>query len=445
MGLKTTISLAGLAFLLGLVGVARPVEAQESAFVAVVRDLANTPGGISVARDRMTATAGAAAAALAEWDRQLDRLQVQVDQTADGSSRERAFQLHLEVGLMYRRRGRLDEALRQFDAARALQPAASDVQLLRALTLEAAGNIDEAGRAYQAAWVRDVASPVKAYMVLRRTREIETAGDERARNVMRDAYGRILSGAYRSPAPPFLTLDLVPDAFSLTPIAGEARLARVFAQLAAGRLDEAVAALRDGGPATSPDDSAVARIARGRTAEREGRLSDARREYVAALEGTLSGRHALYVGIARLAQVEGELDAAIDAFEHAVRLSPNDPVLRREFAAAFVAAGRFEDAFAELVAALLIAPDEADVLAAMGQMFLDTERAGEAIAPLRRALAVKADRYETHYALAVALSRAGRTEEAAREFEQFERLSRQALEERRRIMAGQAGLDEAKR
>ena len=441
MGLKPTISLAGLAFLWGLAGVAGPVEAQESAFVAVVRDLAITPGSMSVARDRMTA----AAAALAEWDRQLDRLQAQVDPTASRPSRERAFQLHLELGLMYRRRGRLDEALRQFDAATAVQPGASDVHLLRALTLEAAGHIDEAGRAYREAWVRDVASPVKAYMVLRRTREIETAGDERARNVLREAYGRILSGDHRSPAPPFLTLDLVPDAFSLTPIAGDARLARVFAQLAAGRLDEAVAALRDGGPATSPDDSAVARIARGRNAEREGRLSDARREYVAALEGTLSGRHALYVGIARLAQVEGELDAAIDAFEHAVRLSPNDPVLRRELAAAFVAAGRFDDAFAELVAALLIAPDEAEVLAAVGQMFLDTERAGEAVAPLRRALVVKADRYETHYALAVALSRAGRTDEAAREFEQFERLSRQALEERRRIMAGQAGLDEAKR
>lgn len=444
MGLKT-ISLTGLAIICGLVGAARPAEAQESAVLAVVRDLATTPGGMSVARDSMTA-------ALAEWDRQINRLQAQVEAKVDGPSRERAFQLHLELGLIYRRRGRLDEALRQFDAATALQPAASDVQLLRALTLEAAGNLDEAGRAYQAAWLRDVASSVKAYLVLRRTRDIETAAGEGARDVMRDAYGRILSGNHRAPAPPFLTLDLVPDTFSRTPIAGEARLARVFALLAAGRLDEAVAALRDGAPATSrdgapatsPDDSAVARIARGRTAEREGRLSDARREYVAALEGTLSGRHALYVGIARLAQVEGELDAAIDAFEHAVRLSPNDPVLRREFAAAFVAAGRFEDAFAELVAALLIAPDEADVLAAVGQMFLDTERAGEAIAPLRRALAVKADRYETHYALAVALSRAGQTAEAAREFEQFERLSRQAMEERRRVMAGQAGLDGAK-
>jgi Flp pilus assembly protein TadD len=128
-----------------------------------------------------------------------------------------------------------------------------------------------------------------------------------------------------------------------------------------------------------------------------------------------------------------------------VRLSPNNPVLRREFAGAFVATGRFDDAFAEFVAALLIAPDDADVLAAVGQMLLDTDRAGDAIAPLRRALAVKTDRYQTHYALAVALSRAGQADEAAREFERFERLNRQALEERRRVAAGQAGVDGARR
>jgi len=433
------ISLAVLALIPGLAWPARPVEAaQESAVLAVVRDLATTRGDIFVARDRM-------AAALAEWDREIASLQAQVDSKPDEPGLERAFQRHVDLGLMYRRRGRLDEALRQFGAADALRPGASDVQLLRAMTLEAAGNGDEAGRAYQAAWTRDAANPVKAYLVLRRTRDLEAAGGERARDTLRAAYGRFLSGDHRPPAPPFLTLDLVPDASSRTPIVAEARLARVFRHLAAGRLDEARTALGEGDTATSPKFSAVAQIARGATAEREGRLSDARREYLAALEGTLSGRHALYVGIARLAQVEGDLEAAIDAFDHAVRLNPNDPVLRRESAGALVAAGRFDDAFAEFVAALLITPDDAEVLAAIGQMFLDTDRAEEAIAPLRRALAVKAERYQTHYALAVALARAGQAREAAREFERFERLSRQALEERRRVTAGQAGPDEAKR
>jgi len=135
--------------------------------------------------------------------------------------------------------------------------------------------------------------------------------------------------------------------------------------------------------------------------------------------------------------VEGDTDATVDAFENAVRLNPNDPALRREFGAALVAAGRFDDAFAEFVVALLIAPDDAEVLAAAGQMFLDTDRAPEAIAPLRRALAVKADRYATHYALATAFSRAGRADDAAREFKEFDRLSRQAMQDRRRVVAGQ--------
>ena len=422
MGLKT-ISVAALTFV-ALAATAPRIEAQESAFLAVVRELATTRSGLSAAHDRM-------AAALAEWDRQIARLESQSD----------SFQRHLDLGVMYRRRGRLDEALRQFDAAATLQPGATDVQLLRALTLEAAGNRTEAARAYQAAWARDLASPVKAYLALRRTSDLDAASGERARTVLRDAYSRILSGSPRPASPPFLTLELVPDTLSPTPIAGDGRLSRVFARLASGQLDEATAALKDSGPAASEGDTAVERIARGRTAEREGRLSDARREYTAALAGMLSGRHAVYVGIARLAQVEGDVDGAIDAFARAVRLSPNDPVLRREFAGAFVAAGRFDDAFAEFVAALLIAPHDADVLAAIGQMFLDSDRPGDAIAALRRALAVKADRYQTHYALAVALSRAGQAEEAAREFERFERLSQQALEQRRRVAAGQAGVD----
>jgi tetratricopeptide (TPR) repeat protein len=212
---------------------------------------------------------------------------------------------------------------------------------------------------------------------------------------------------------------------------------RLFSLLANGRLDDAAAALEAVGPAAAgPDDSSM-RIDRAGNHERGGRLTDARREYAAAIEGTLAGRHALYVGIGRLAQVEGDADAAVDAFENAVRLHPNDPALRREFGAALVGAGRFDDAFAEFVVALLIAPDDAEVLAALGQMYLDTDRAQEAIAPLRRALAVKAERYETHYALATALARAGRADDAAREFQAFDRLSRQAMQNRRRVVAGQ--------
>ena len=354
---------------------------------------------------------------------------------------------HHMLGLAYHQRGRLNEALREFDAMLALQPTpsfASDIQMNRALTLEAAGKTVEASEAYRMAWNGDVAHPGKAYVALRRGR-LDADAAARARGVLRDAYERALDGDDRFPAPFVPTLDFIPDTFSPLPIAGDGRLDRVFALLAKGKLDDATAALADDSRVPSPEDSARARMARAGIAERDGRLSEARREYTAAIEGTLSGRHAIYVAIGRLAQVDGDSEAAIDAFGRAVRLNAGSPVLRREFASALVAGGRFEEAFTEFTVALLMAPKDAEVLAAIGQMFLDADRAGDAIAPLRRALAVKADRFQTHYALAVALSRTGRTDESTQEFEWFERLSRQAMDARRRTVAGQAGPDESKR
>ena len=411
--------LIGLAIGLGCTSLARPAEAQEAAVLAIVSELAASPQDVSAVHVGLTR-------ALAEWDRQIAMLR----------SQAATFQEHVALGMLYRRRGQLLPALEQFDAAAALQPDASDVQLVRALTLERTGRLEEAGRAYHAAWSRDEADPVKAYLTLRRTPDLPAAAAARATGALREAYGRIVAGRYRATSQPFLTLDLVADTVSPAPLADGGRLAHVYGLLAAGRLDDAAVALREV-PATGPPESTAARIQRGSRAEQDGRLADARREYMAAVEGTLAGRHALYVGIGRLAQVEGDSPAAVDAFEQAVRLNPNSPAVRREFGAALVAAGRFDEAFGEFVMALLMTPDDAELLVAVGQMFLDTDRAHDAIAPLRRALAVKADRYETHYALATAFSRAGRTDDAAREFKEFERLSRQAMQNRRRVVAGQ--------
>jgi tetratricopeptide (TPR) repeat protein len=400
--------------------IAPPLEAQESALLAAIHDLAAKPEQLPATRARFIA-------ALREWDREIAALKTGAD----------TFQRHVELGLVYRRRGQLPEALAHFEAAAALRPNASDVQLLRARTLDAAGRPTEAGRAYHAAWARDDANPLKAYLALRRAQGLDDAASARAARALRDALGRILAGTVRPSPQLFVPLDLFPDAMAGTPLTGEGRMDRVFSLLADSRLDDAAAALEAVGPAAPGPDGSSLRIERAGTHERGGRLTDARREYMAAVEGALAGRYALYVGIGRLAQVEGDADAAVDAYENAVRLNPNDPALRREFGAALVAAGRFDDAFAEFVVALLIAPDDAEVLAAVGQMFLDTDRAQEAIAPLRRALAVKADRYETHYALATALARAGRPDDAAREFAEFDRLSRQATQNRRRVVAGQ--------
>jgi Flp pilus assembly protein TadD len=171
---------------------------------------------------------------------------------------------------------------------------------------------------------------------------------------------------------------------------------------------------------------------RARRDEAEGRIPEARRAYEETIAGTLAGRSLLYVGIGRLAQVDGDLAGAIDAFRSAVRLNPNDPIVHRELASALAADGRVDDAFAELAAALLIDPADASVLAAIGQLFLDSGRYADAVEPLTRTLQLAPARFETHYALATALTHLGKSSEAARELERFERARQGMVEQRRR-------------
>ena len=125
-----------------------PAHAQMETFVQAVRELAEAAGqpeptrsnGIRTAANRMGTALVDGIATSTPWKRGRPR-----DLRRTGS---RAYRLHVELGVAYRARGRLADALREFDAAGALRPSASDVQVLRALTLEAAGRSEEAGRRF---------------------------------------------------------------------------------------------------------------------------------------------------------------------------------------------------------------------------------------------------------------------------------------------------------
>jgi tetratricopeptide (TPR) repeat protein len=198
-------------------------------------------------------------------------------------------------------------------------------------------------------------------------------------------------------------------------------------------------------PPAGTQDSPLVRFALGRGHEVASRIPEARRAYMAALPGTLAGRAVLYVGIGRLAQVDGDAAAALAAFQSAVRVNPNEAYTRKEVAGVLAAGDRIDDAFAELVAALLIDPGDAHAHAAIGQIFLDAGRESEAIAPLKRALELSPERFETHYALATALTRLGRTTEAERELAAFERARREMQDRRRRQIASDVEQEEALR
>jgi tetratricopeptide (TPR) repeat protein len=439
--------LVGIAATLAFTLRASIAQAQLETFAQAVRDLAGASrqaepsrsAGIHAAADRL-------GPALAEWDRRIAALKVQSDgELAAAPAAERAYRLHVELGVAYRARGRAADALREFDAAARSRPS-SDLQMLRALTLESDGRLDEAGKAFLAAFALDSGSAVKAYYAAERG-DGPAEGRERARAALAAMYRDLKIEAAPTAAPPFVTLSAIQDNLSRTPVIADNATARAFALLRDEKYDDAVAAFgrAAAGNNDKSDDSPLAHFARGQRDEAINHVAEARREYQAAANGALVGRSVLFVAIARLAQVEGDAAGAIDAFVQAARLNPNDPNVHKELAAAYATEGRADETFCELMAALLIDRRDAQAHASIGQLYVDTGRNADAVAAFDRALALRPEGYEVRYALATAYTRLGNTVEAARQLEIYDRLRRDALEKRRRDIASEVEQEERRR
>jgi tetratricopeptide (TPR) repeat protein len=447
-----------------LAAVPAAAEAQKDRFLQGVVELTDavtaadesTRGRVAAAVERMKGS-------LAEWDRAIRALEASLEAERRTWSPQRALHAHLSLAAAYLERGRFDDAVRELDAAAAAEPRHADLHVTRALALEASGRPDEAARTFRTAWTLAPTDPVKAYYALQRSGTVTDAEADRARVLLSETYQRIAAGGTggsgpesragnaeprssgQRPAAPFATVVLLPDHLSRGPVLADAASEEGFALLARQQYDRAVEALARAGatPPRPADDSPIAHLKLGRAYEALNRVPEARRQYEAAAAGAVTGRSPLYRAIARLARVEGDFAGTVDALERAVLIAPNDAAAHQELAHALLEQGRLEEAFRELVATLLIDPQNALAHAAVGQVYLDLGRPGDAVTALRRAAGLMPERYEFRYPLATALSRLGRTDEAAREREAFERGQREAVDRRRREIAAGVQQEEA--
>ena len=254
--------------------------------------------------------------------------------------------------------GRLDEALREYEAAVRDFPENAVARTGRAEVLKAMGRLDEALREYEAA-VRDF--PENAVARTGRAEVLKAMGrlDEALREyeaAVRDFPENVV-----------------------------ARTGRAEVLKAMGRLDEALreyeAAVRD-----FPE-NVVARTGRAEVLKAMGRLDEALREYEAAVRDfpeNVVGRS----GRAEVLKAMGRLDEALREYEAVVRDFPNDVTARNGRAEVLRAMGRLDEALREYEAAVRDFPENvvartgrAEVLKAMGRL-------DEALREYDRALAL---------------------------------------------------------
>jgi tetratricopeptide (TPR) repeat protein len=230
-------------------------------------------------------------------------------------------------------------------------------------------------------------------------------------------------------------------AISLSPRNERARLALARVLNEAGRNGDAERALRE--TVQLLPDSVLAHWWLTLGYEQVARPVDARQEVEQVAAATAFGRSQLYAAIGRFALNSADGSEAVGASARAVRANPNDPAMHRLLAGALLQQDRADEALAEFVAVLLIDPLDPVAHAGIGRIYLQAGRDADAVDALRRATELAPTDGETRYALATALERLGRREEAAQHFARVGQAQRQRLADRRRELSAAALKQEA--
>jgi tetratricopeptide (TPR) repeat protein len=122
-------------------------------------------------------------------------------------------------------------------------------------------------------------------------------------------------------------------------------------------------------------------------------------------------------GLAMALDHAGRTAEAIEEFEAALRLAPNDAPLHDNLGVTLESAGRTAEAMQHIETALRLDPKYALAHSNLGNALLRTGDLAAAIDQFEEALRLRPDYADAHYNLAGALDRAGRTAEAVRHLE----------------------------
>jgi tetratricopeptide (TPR) repeat protein len=323
------------------------------------------------------------AAALTAWDRDLAAADASLRAALPTAAPTNIADRRISLGRQYADRGRLDDALSEFDAALGLDPRRVDVHVLRGLTLRESGRTADAIAAFRTARGMDPGNAVTAYFLFH---ELAIGGEA---NEARAAAGAV-AAAY---------LNL--------PVARQQTRSAPFRQIA-----------RPSPDATAPlVPLGMYRQAYGHIVRREYERAIAEFRQAAAIDplvaDSAAGSEWMSRGIGALRQGRlGEARALLERFATA-----DSSEVHRALGLVYWAASDHEKAIAELTTAIQRAPRNERARLALSRVFTSAGRDGDAELALQETLRVLPESALARWWLASAHERVNRFADAQREFE----------------------------
>ena len=360
--------------------------AQKSAFRdALIGFHSQLAGDYGDEGPRIAASLDRMASSLAAWDQQIRVAEQDARQRLVAATSSERVRIHQSLAELYADRGRHADAVREIDAALAVDGGRADLHIFRGLVLEAWGHDDDAVRAFSRAWEIDRDDPVSAYLLAsRRAAQADEDIAPQAAVLLKALARRLASVPSDRSIPLFADLALVEDRAAVTPVFAPALYAEGFTLVAQRGYEDAVASFRR---AITRDPLA--------TAERSSPN--------------------LRSGIAKLR--DGDAEAAIVDLEAAVASAPRSAETHRILAAAYGDADNDAKSIEHLQIAVDLAPDDERASVALGRALAHAGKVDRAEQVLQNTAKTLPQSADAHSALADLYENTDRGRSALRELE----------------------------
>lgn len=290
---------------------------------------------------------------------------------------------HAVLGLLLSRDGRLEEAMREYQAALRLEVDTSSIHAYMADTFFKLGRFEEAIKEYQAALPNCLDVFHIQYSL---------------------GLALLKTGRFEEAIPRFKA------AVALEPSSAEATSNLGIALSAKGDTNAAFAYLSNALQMNPNLSGAQCQL--GYFLQAQGKLEDARQHFVAATlsDPAFADPHN-GLGITLIQQ--GKLKEGLAELGEAIRINPNYLEAHLNLGSAFLQVRAFDAAFAEYATAARLAPDSPEAHYHLGHTLFAQRKFAEAALEYRIAVRLRPGFADAHYELGVAMSILGKPEEAA--------------------------------